>query len=144
VEGTYALVRRALEERLQVHATYDGYRRRMCPHIIGTKEGRPRALFFQFAGGSSRGLLSGGDWRCLLLDDLTDISVHVGAWHTRARSEPQHCVDEVDLEIDPESGLWRGRWHLVGDRRCLVARQRFCLLLPDVVQRDLQVGPHPG
>jgi hypothetical protein len=101
VEDTYALVRRAIEERQQVHATYAGHRRRMCPHVIGTRDGQPRALFFQFAGGSGRGLSPEGDWRCLLLDGLTDVSAHAGPWHTRAHSEPQRCIDDVDLEIEP-------------------------------------------
>jgi hypothetical protein len=100
VEDTYALVRRAIEERRQVHATYAGHQRRMCPHVIGTKDRRPRALFFQFAGGSGRGLSPGGDWRCLLLDRLTDVSVQAGPWHTRAHSEPQRCIDDVDLAIE--------------------------------------------
>jgi hypothetical protein len=101
VEGTYALVRQAIEERRQVHATYGGHRRRMCPHVIGTKDGEPRALFFQFAGGSGRGLKSGGDWRCLSLQGMTDVSVHDGPWYTQAHSQPQYCVEEVDLEVDP-------------------------------------------
>lgn len=101
MEGAYALIRQAIEERRQVHAAFGGYQRRMCPHILGTKDGLPRALFFQFAGGSSRGLAPGGDWRCLPLDGLTEISVHDGPWHTRAHSEPQHCVERIDLEVDP-------------------------------------------
>jgi len=99
VAGTYELVRRAIEERLQVHAGYGGHRRRMCPHVIGTRGGQARALFFQFDGSSSRGLAPGGDWRCLPLDGLTDVSVHAGRWHTRAHSEPQRCIETVDLEI---------------------------------------------
>jgi hypothetical protein len=100
MEGAYALIRQALERRLQVHAVYGGHRRRMCPHVIGTRAGEPRALFFQFDGGSSRDLGPGGDWRCLLLDGLSEISVHDGLWHTRAHSEPQRCIDVVDLEVE--------------------------------------------
>jgi hypothetical protein len=100
VEGTYALVRRAIEERRQVHATYAGHQRRMCPHVIGTRAGQPRALFFQFAGGSGRGLAPGGDWRCLPLDGLSDVSARDGSWHTRAHSEPQSCIDDVDLAVE--------------------------------------------
>jgi hypothetical protein len=99
--GAYALIRRALEQRQQVDAVHGGHRRRMCPHVIGSKDGRPRALFFQFAGGSSRGLAPGGDWRCLPIDDLTEVSVHDGPWHSRAHSEPQRCIDVVDLAIEP-------------------------------------------
>ena len=100
MEDTYALVRRAIEERQQVHATYAGHQRRMCPHVIGTGAGQQRALFFQFAGGSDRGLPDGGDWRCLPLDGLSDVSLHAGTWHTRAHSEPQRCIDVVDLQIE--------------------------------------------
>jgi len=104
VEDTYALVRRAIVERLQVEATYAGHRRRMCPHLLGTRDGQPRALFFQFAGASSRGLEPGGSWRCLPLTGLSDVSVHSGEWHTRAHSQPQSCIDAVDLEVGPEAG----------------------------------------
>ncbi len=100
MEGAYALVRRAIEERRQVHASYGGHQRRMCPHVIGTRDGQPRALFFQFGGSSSRGLPPGGDWRCLRLDRLTGVSIHDGLWHTRAHSEPQRCIEDVDLEIE--------------------------------------------
>lgn len=101
MEGTYALVRRAIAERRQVHATYGGHRRRMCPHVIGSGGGQPRALFFQFAGASGRGLEPGGGWRCLSLEGMTDVSIHAGPWHTQAHSQLQHCVSEVDLEVDP-------------------------------------------
>jgi hypothetical protein len=100
MESTYALVRRAIAEKLQVHATYSGHRRRMCPHVIGGRGGEPRALFFQFAGGSGRGLDPGGDWRCLPLAGLAEVSLHGGSWHTRAHSEPQSCIEDVDLRVD--------------------------------------------
>jgi len=100
MEGAYALVRRAIEERQQVHATYSGHQRRMCPHVIGARDGEPRALFFQFAGGSGRGLRPQGDWRCLPLAGLSEVSIHDGPWHTRAHSEPQRCIDDVDLAIE--------------------------------------------
>jgi hypothetical protein len=97
--GTYELIRQAIAERKQVHACFDGRARQLCPHAIGWRAGQPRALFFQFDGYSSRGLEPGGDWRCLALDRLTDVSLHEGAWHTREHSQPQHCIDDVDLSI---------------------------------------------
>jgi hypothetical protein len=72
----------------------------MCPHVLGTKDDQPRVLFFQFAGDSGRGLAPGGDWRCLPLDGLTEVALHDGPWHTRAHSEPQRCIDDVDLEVE--------------------------------------------
>ena len=35
------------------------------------------------------------------LDGLSDASIRDGPWHTRAHSEPQRCLDDVDLEIEP-------------------------------------------
>jgi len=101
IDDVYALVREAIVERRCVDAIFGGCRRQLCPHAIGTRDGQPRALFFQFGGGSSRGLAAGGDWRCLPLDGLSAVSVHDGPWRTRAHSEPQHCIDDVDLEIGP-------------------------------------------
>jgi hypothetical protein len=61
--GTYALVRQAIIDKQQIVATYKGHVREMCPHAIGTKNGRQQALFFQFGGTSSSGLPPGGEWR---------------------------------------------------------------------------------
>jgi len=44
----YELLRRAIVERRQVVAVYDGLRRELCPHRLGTKNGRLQCLFYQF------------------------------------------------------------------------------------------------
>jgi hypothetical protein len=97
----YFLIRRAVVERKQIQATYEGRVRKMCPHVLGTKNGRPQALFFQFAGESARGLRPGGDWRCLPVDELTAVSLHDGPWHTDDRygRAEQTCVGEVDIAV---------------------------------------------
>lgn len=93
------MVRQAIVERKRIHAIYDGHSRRMCPHVIGTRNGRARALFFQFGGSSNRGLPSTGDWRCMLLERLTDISIHDGPWRTKPFTQAQTCVDDIDIEV---------------------------------------------
>jgi len=98
--AVYSLVRQAILEKKQVHAVFAGLPRRLCPHVIGAKNGRPQALFFQFGGSSRRGPLPAGDWRCLPIDQLTDVSIHEGSWRTRRHTQPQSCVDEVDLEVE--------------------------------------------
>ena len=96
----YSLIRQAILAKQQVIATYRGHRREMCPHVLGTKGGRRQALFFQFAGGSSSGLPPGGEWRCIPVEQLTDVSVRPGRWHTRTgHTQPQTCVDVVDVEV---------------------------------------------
>ena len=99
MSDVYALVRRAIEERRPLEATYNGHRRLLCPHVLGTRDGRPRVLCFQFGGGSARGLAPGGDWRCLDIDGLGEVAIAAGPWRSRPHSQPQHCVDEVELEV---------------------------------------------
>ncbi|MFT3866035.1 MAG: hypothetical protein QM729_17345 [Solirubrobacterales bacterium] len=97
----YRLIRRAIIDKRQVRATYQGRLREMCPHALGTKNGRRQALFFQFAGESARGLPPDGDWRCLPVDELTEVSLRDGDWHTDDRygRSRQTCVDEIDVAV---------------------------------------------
>ena len=100
--STYNLIRQAILEKKQIHATYQGHSRKMCPHVIGTKNGCEQALFFQFAGGSSRGLPPGGAWRCIQINGLTDVSIHEGDWRTGDRQPDgpsQSCVGDIDVEV---------------------------------------------
>jgi hypothetical protein len=97
----YALIRDAIVNRRQVTAQYDNYYREMCPHALGTKRGHQHALFFQFAGESSRGLPPGGMWRCMDLSALQNVRVRDGEWHTGTRhSRPQNCIDHVEYEVE--------------------------------------------
>lgn len=98
----YALIRDAIRGRQQVIAVYLGHPREMCPHVIGTKDGREQALFYQFGGTSGKGPIVPGsvhNWRCIPIDGLTEVSVRPGEWHT-APDRPPACVDTVDLEVD--------------------------------------------
>ncbi len=97
--SAYELVRQAIAERRRVEALFEGRPRSFCPHAIGTRDGQPRALVFQFAGHSGRGLPPGGDWRCLAIDRLSEVSLHDGPWRSREHSQPQRCIEEVDLSI---------------------------------------------
>ncbi len=99
VADVYKVIRAATLARRQVVATYKGYRRELCPHVLGTKEGRRQALFFQFGGGSSSVLPPGGQWRCIPVDGLEDVVVRDGPWHTGVGHERlETCVDTIDVE----------------------------------------------
>jgi hypothetical protein len=117
----YQIVRSAILNRQQIVATYHGYVREMCPHVIGIKRGKPatwgrggrpgkppppheeHALCYKFGGGSRSGLAPAGspdNWRCIRLDELTNITTRPGPWHTAPNhSRPQTCVDEIDVEV---------------------------------------------
>lgn len=95
----YELIREATLARRQVVATYKGHRRELCPHVLGTKNGRRHGLFFQFAGGSASTLPPGGDWRCIPVDGLEEVTIRDGPWHTGVgQGDPERCVDAIDVE----------------------------------------------
>jgi hypothetical protein len=101
--SAYAIVRQAIIAKQTVVATYKGHRREMCPHVIGTKEGEPHALFYQFGGGSSTGLAADGspeNWRCIRIAELSNVTTYSGPWHTAHRhTQRQVCVDQIDVEV---------------------------------------------
>ena len=101
---TYRLFERAMEERKQILCTYDGYRRELCPIILGHSQGKERALTYQFGGESRSGLPRGGEWRCLFLSSVSEVQLRCGRWHAGDRhTQPSRCVEIVDLDVNPDS-----------------------------------------
>lgn len=103
--GTYTIVRQALVTRQHVVGEYQDRIREMCPHVIGTKQGREKALFYQFGGTSKSGLGpigSADNWRCIFLDQLRILEVRNGTWYTVSVGSwtqfGQDCVDWVDVQ----------------------------------------------
>ena len=100
----YPLIRDAIVSKKIVTGTYQDHYREMCPHVLGLKNDRRQALFYQFGGTSSSGLDPDGsakNWRCIPIDDLQDVVVTDGEWHTAPNhTRPQTCVDEIDVEVD--------------------------------------------
>jgi hypothetical protein len=76
---------------------YDRYAREICAVILGHTGGQEKALTFQFGGQSKSGLSPNGEWRCLF--HLRDGRWRAGERHT----QPQGCVEDVDLDINPTS-----------------------------------------
>ena len=99
----YTTIRNAILNKQQVVAIYQGHIREMCPHVIGLKNGKEQALFYQFGGTSSSGQITPGspkNWRCIPVDGLSNISTRPGLWHSgNNHSVQQTCVDEVDVEV---------------------------------------------
>ena len=91
-------------EKKQIVAEYNGHMREMCPHVIGTKNGRAQALFNQFAGTSSSGPIIPGlkdNWRCIQIEGLGIIEVRDGEWYSFSNhTRPQNCIDEIDVEVE--------------------------------------------
>ncbi len=101
---TYDLFVQAMRGRKQVLCKYEGFRRELCPILLGHSRGQEKALTYQFAGESSSGLPLGGQWRCLWLAKVSDVQLREGPWHAgNSHTRPQDCVEEVDLDVNPNS-----------------------------------------
>ena len=102
--NTHALVASAIRQRLTLVARYGGHRRELCPHLLGTKDGRAQVLCYQFAGGSDSGLEPDGspaNWRCLRVDQLELLAMVGGPWHTASdyAAATQTCVDAMEVAV---------------------------------------------
>ncbi|PHM29075.1 hypothetical protein [Xenorhabdus innexi] len=103
MSDNYDLIEEAIRNKKQVIAMYKGHLREMCPHVLGKKNGKEQALFYQFGGHSSSGSIIPGsqrNWRCIQIDGLSDITLRNGEWHTADNhSQKQTCVDDIDIEV---------------------------------------------
>jgi uncharacterized DUF497 family protein len=101
---TYRSFERAMAERKQIVCVYKGHRRAVCPIILGHTQGEERALTYQFAGGSSSKLPSGGQWRCLTLANVSEVQLRDGLWYSGdSHKQPSGCVEIVDVDVNPDS-----------------------------------------
>jgi hypothetical protein len=97
--AAYALFRNAILSEQQVTCLYEGRRRELCPHIIGSnKSGEEVVLAWQF-GGESSGPLP--QWRCLRLANVREARTRKGRWHAGGSHKTQQkCVVDIDLDIN--------------------------------------------
>ncbi len=97
------IIEQAISDRTPIEAVYQGHRRLLCPHVVGTKNGVWQTLSYQFGGTSSSGPVypgSRGNWRCMRLQDLELVAPTEGIWHTADNhSQEQTCVDHVYAEV---------------------------------------------
>jgi hypothetical protein len=71
---------------------------------LGHTKGQERTLAYQFAGESSSRLSAAGEWKCLVVAEMTNIELRDGKWHSGAQhGERQTCVEVVDFDVNPNS-----------------------------------------
>ena len=102
MSAAYQLLRSALLGRQSCFAIYDGYNRYFCPHVLGVKDGAEQVLCWQYAGGSSRPLPVGGQWKCLTIAKMGNLAIINDPWHDGIPGKtgrPTTCVDNVDVMI---------------------------------------------
>jgi len=90
----------AILARRQVLCTHHGARREVCPIMLGRKNGAACVLTWQFAGTNEKGEPVQGGWKCLPLDEVSDVRVHDGPWYA-GDSPPraQAWLDDVDIDV---------------------------------------------
>ena len=71
MQTVYDAIHYAIINKKIVIAAYKDFVRKMCPHVLGTVNGRKMVLFYQFEGGSrSRPhRYADSDWRNIRLTD---------------------------------------------------------------------------
>src|ERR1700761_4280939 len=106
--ANYALFRHAILTEQQVTCLYEGRKRELCPHIIGTnRAGEEVVLAWQF-GGESSGQLP--QWRCLRLANVSGSRTRTGPWFAGGSHKTgQSCVVHVDLDINVDVRKLRRR-----------------------------------
>ncbi|MBV9198695.1 MAG: hypothetical protein JOY83_02975 [Alphaproteobacteria bacterium] len=102
--SNYQLFEQAMHLQKQIFCTYDGYPRQLCAIILGHSQEKEKALTYQFGGQSKSGLPPAGEWRCLWLSKVRDVQLQDGPWFVGSRhTQPQGCVEIVDLDVNPSS-----------------------------------------
>ena len=102
---THALFLEAMRKRRQIHCTYQGYRRELCPILLGRTGLEEKALVFQFGGKTSSGAIAApGAWKCLRLADVRNAVLVEGKWHAGdEHSAAQTCMKMVEYDVNPQS-----------------------------------------
>ena len=103
--ATYELFLRAMREKRQIVCVYQGYRRELCPILLGRTGLEEFSLTFQFGGDTSTGRIpAAGDWKCLKLRDVRDVVLRDGPWHVGDRhSSRANCMKMVEYDVNPDS-----------------------------------------
>jgi len=93
-----------MRAKKQIACSYAGYRRELCPIMLGHSQGQEKALTYQVGGGSRSGLPEAGEWRCLFLSKVSQAQLKDGPWRVGgSHTQPQGCVEAVDLDVNPAS-----------------------------------------
>lgn len=90
----YHLICQAIEQKRSMTGIYHDRVRWFSPHEIGHgKDGEFRVMTYQYDGESRSGLPYEGEWRCLKLDELTELAFNNDKWHTSDNhSSPNRCI----------------------------------------------------
>ena len=97
------VLERALTERRAVKARYHGHERIVCPHELGWKNDRAKALVYQSNGTTSAGGLPidrRHRWRTMFVDEIEHATLVDDEWETADNYTPYaNGIDQPVLRL---------------------------------------------
>jgi hypothetical protein len=98
--AVYDTLKEAIERKQCVRVLAGGRARDICPHALGTKDGKMRLLAFQYGGASASGLAAGGQWRAFFLNEISVATPIDGRWQRGpgALTKTEASLDEVEVQ----------------------------------------------
>ncbi len=99
--SNYVTIQKAIQNKQQIFAIHNGYRRKMCPHLLGTINGVAHAFFYQFDGESSSGVSkeTALNWRCFQVDELREVHYIEGPFLPKGKFVmPDSGIDKIEVK----------------------------------------------
>ncbi|MFI5149414.1 MAG: hypothetical protein ACHQRM_06740 [Bacteroidia bacterium] len=100
--SNYVTVQKAITNKQQIYAVYNGYKRQLCPHQIGSIKGVAHGFFYQFAGEDESGIARETElnWRCFPLDEMREVMYIEGSFYPKGKFVmPPSGLDKVEVSI---------------------------------------------
>jgi len=99
----WEILEQALTHQRAVRANYHGQQRLLCPHALGWKNGRAKALIYQAGGGTSTGELPANPqqrWRPMFIDEIEQPAITNDQWQTTNNYTPDSTgIDTIAIAI---------------------------------------------
>ncbi len=100
INTTWDVLHAALSQRRTVRARYHDHQRILCPHALGWKNGRPKALVYQTAIIGPPSTHDPRGWRSLFIDEINDATITDDRWHTGHNYTPNTTgIDTIAAAI---------------------------------------------
>ena len=98
--AAWAALEAALRQRRPVRVSYHGHERLICPHALGWKNGRPKALVYQTAIIGPTPTHDQHGWRSLFVDEIHDATITNDPWRTAHNYTPHNTgIDPLAVAL---------------------------------------------
>ncbi len=104
--AAWEVLAEGLVTRRPVRAGYHGSSRLLCPHVLGWRNGRAKALSYQLDAASGGAPVPPDQrWRLMFIDEIEDATLVDGDWQT-ATNYARDCtgIDVIELAVEATGG----------------------------------------